>query len=293
MSEWKGEERHQNSACHYHLSQIREEDKKLVFPRYFFDDYFCEYFEQKEIEPLSYDSRYYYVLQRREVVTKEILLQLKQESYSAIVWYDSISSYTSSSILLPLPNKDDIRKVLETALAKKEFQFPAFVKLDTVSCKDIDHNGIFFSTEEVVEAFTKSKRIQNTLEFSRLSHSLQQHHLFVREPDYALSEQKVEEYRCFVYHRSLVAVSGEKEMTKYQQQACIDYFKHLGKELPYQDAVVDIYLQTSMSFRVVEVNNFGSDSPAGSGEYSWEEDYALLHGCLNEVGFRFKKKYSF
>lgn len=44
---------------------------------------------------------------------------------------------------------------------------------------------------------------------------------------------------------------------------------------------------------VIEINNFGADSIAGSGNYNWREDYFVLYGDGKNVDFRCSEEFEF
>jgi len=54
--------------------------------------------------------------------------------------------------------------------------------------------------------------------------------------------------------------------------------------LPFQDAILDIKLEPEP--KLIEINNFGADSPAGAGNFNWREDYFILYGAMDKIIYR-------
>jgi hypothetical protein len=186
----------QNSCCHYDLSHIKEIDDKIYFPDYYLEDYYIDYFSDNNIK-YTYDKEYIYVNKR--TISWEYLYLLKTKSYSAINWYEELKEFTYPSEFIEITHVND----LETFVKEKSIVFPKFIKLDTVSCKDTGHNGIFNSFDELYKTFIKSSRIMNTL---KTSNSLINdfNYLFIREPDLNITNKY--EARCFIYQYKLNAV---------------------------------------------------------------------------------------
>ncbi len=271
------------NTCHYDLSLIKLIQDKYEFPKYFTEDYYLDYFEDNNIKYKIIDDKAYI---SSSDISFEILYRLRIESYSALIWYEEIKEFTMNSELYPIKKdwKQDIKNI--------NIKFPAFIKLDTVSCKDI-HNGIFDNIDEVIDVFNRSDRIQNTLNQKRLIHK--HHYLFVREINKDILEKKGIEFRCFVYHQKLVCISCQKYQDKIKldqhKHVLINYFKNIN--LPYTDAIGDIFMDYNNNCTIIEINNFGADSIAGSGNYCWREDYYILHGGVQEVDIRCDSKFSF
>lgn len=262
-----------NSCCHYDLSFIKVLDNYIYFPYYYIEDYYIDVFEYLEIEYDIIDDDVVRV--NKSDISWENLYAIKTESYSACVWYPLLKKYTYNSELIDIYTLDDI------PLAMKDVTFPKFVKLDSVSCKDV-HNGIFSSKEEVYEVFKKSKRISNTLDqnpFSKKSHCL-----FVRDIDPNIKESL--EVRCIVYLSKLVAVSSLLELSKEQKYKLENKISQIVLDCPYRDSVLDLVIFKD-DIKLIEVNNFGADSPAGAGLFNWKEDYFILHGGFTEVEYRY------
>lgn len=256
-----------NSCCHYELSDLKFTQNDLIyFPKYFLEDYYIDYFEENNI-PFTIKKKYVYV--NKTDISWDDLYIIKTEAYSALNWYEYIEQYTYKSMFFPINSINDIKNI--------DIMFPKFIKLDTVSAKDTNHNGIFNNKKELIEIFSKSSRIVNTLNTKRLSQS--SHFLFVREPDYLI---KIE-LRCFVYNCRLVAVSSTTYISEEQQKCVEDFIIEIIEDLPYQDAAIDVTINESNSCKIIEINNYGADSPAGSGNFNWKEDYFLLYGGFDKI----------
>ncbi len=263
-----------NSCCHYDLSHIKENCDKIYFPDYYLEDYYIDYFTENNI---SYKYEKDSVVVNKKDISWDTLYLLKTKSYSAINWYEELQEFTYPSEFIEFSNINDIK-----SLNKKNIIFPKFIKLDTVSCKDTGHNGIFNSFDEVYEVFIKSARILNTLYTKN-----DKHYLFVREPDFDIDNKL--EARCFIYQYKLTAVSLPlKKSCEFQWKTSLETFiKEIIKKLPFHDAVLDISIGNNNDFKLIEVNNFGADSPCGAGLFNWREDYIGLYGGFNEVIYKY------
>jgi len=261
-----------NSCCHYDLSHIKKHDKKIYVPDYYLEDYYIDYFTDNIIE-FFYEKDY--VVVNEKDISWDTLYLLKTKSYSAINWYEELKEFTYPSEFIEISNINEIKSLENTNI-----NFPKFIKLDTVSCKDTKHNGIFNSFNEVYQTFIKSQRILNTLINNN------NNYLFIREPDIDI-ENKLEA-RCFIYKYRLTAVSLPlKNSCEFQCKKTLEKFiKEIIKKLPYHDAVLDISIGKNNEFILIEVNNFGADSPCGAGLFNWKEDYISLYGGFNEVVYK-------
>lgn len=268
----------QNSCCHYDLTQIIENNKYLIVPEYYIEDYYLDYLEDNNIEYVIKKGKAY--IEKNNKISWENLYFCKIEAYSAINWYEAIKDFTYKSKLIPISNIEDIADKL------KSITFPKFIKLDSVSPKDLEHNGIFYTADEVYNIFRKSERIKNTINKKLYTNS--SHFLFIREPDFNISNKI--EARCFIYHKKLTAVSCNTYKYNIIDKKIIkDFFISLQQCFPYNDLVVDILINEKNTSDIIicEINNFGADSPCGAGLFNWKDDYFLLHGAYEEVIFRY------
>ena len=258
-----------NSCLHYSLSEIIEKENRLIFPKYFLEDYFIDYLTDNEIEYFEENKNQYYIKKNNDI-TWEILYLLKTESYAAYIWYPYVKQFTYESSFKRIKNIFQLIDLL------KNVSFPKFIKLDTVSSKDTNHSGIFNNKEEVYNTFIKSSRITNTLNYKPIS---KYNYLFIREVDYNISQ----EYRCFIRKLRLTAVSSDIEVKN--KKILENYVSQILEYIPFHDAILDIKLEPVP--RLIEINNFGADSPAGAGKFNWREDYFILYGGMDEIVYRF------
>lgn len=245
-----------NSCCHYELSEFRKEENGFIsFPHHYYNDYFIDYFDDHNIDVKRAGKGRF-----KAQLDWETLYRLKHESYSALIWYTPLADNTFKSYFLAYSDSPKAFEYVDN--------WPVFVKLDTVSPKDTGHSCIFNSAEEVLKVFSQSERVQNTVNQPKLLGF--NHAYFVRKVDSSLRD----EMRCFVYHGKLTAVSASNKVSNKED---VEYFmKIIAEKLPYQNAVVDIGI-TDSGLKVIEVNDFGPDSPAGAGNFNWREDYFDLH----------------
>lgn len=316
-----------NSCNHDNLSLIKRVGSRVIFPSYFYDDYFVELFDNFEVEMedvTDEDKNKWGLTQPYMSVSsadmdRETLQLARTEAYSAQVWYPELEALTYKSQLIPISvmsgigdafaSPAEIHTAILDALSTTNVKFPAFVKLDTVSAKDTQHSGVFASAQEVATVFTSSSRIVNTLHRTLLTRVT--HALFVREIDSLFLYNSNDNndtntntsgiprailLRCFIHHRDLVAISSDEEHTEEEQQclkqtASAFFQQDSWKDnCPFMDAVVELrirwpLLSSSSSTActnclMTEINSFGADSPAGAGQFSWKEDYIVLHGAL-------------
>lgn len=256
-----------NSCCHYSLSEIISKGDKLLFPKYFLEDYFIDFFTDNEID--FYDENInQYSIKKTKNINWDTLYMLKTESYSAINWYHYVKQFTYESEFIKIDNISEINNVL------KDIIFPKFIKLDTVSCKDTNHSGIFYKKEDVYNTFFKSSRIINTLNNKSISNN----YLFIRTPDFNVSQ----EYRCFIRNLRLTAVSSDKDVK--DKNKLENFVNNIIKYIPFHDAIFDIKLEPEP--KLIEINNFGADSVAGAGKFNWREDFFILYGGFDKIVYR-------
>lgn len=261
-----------NSCCHYELSLIKQNKNIISFPYYYLEDYYIDFLEDLNI---TYNDKDNDVYVNSNDISWEELYTIKTESYSASVWYPYLENYTYKSLLIPIENLEDIKSSLVN------ISFPKFIKLDSVSCKDVSR-GIFNNTDEVYETFKKSNRILNTLKQNPLIK--RSHYLFVREVDEKINESI--EVRCFIHLCKLVAVSSYVKLNEKQKDNLEFFVDNIIEDIPYKDSVIDLAIHND-NLMLIEVNNFGADSPAGAGLFNWKEDYFILYGGMTGVCYRF------
>ena len=263
-----------NGGYHNDLSDLKLRNGRIYFPAHYYEDYFIDFFEEFEIEV---DTETWSIEGDKEQL--DTLHRVRSEAYSAMVWYDALENFTYRSVFIP------IRGSIEDAL--RLVTYPAFVKLDTVSAKDTQHNGVYTNAEEAISIFNRSERIRAELSQPTITYPC--HSLFVREIDEHADESR--EMRGFIYQSRATAVSCEVVPTDDQRAAVEKYLQQIAAALPYRNAVVDIALRDSGP-RLIEVNSFGADCAATAGAFNWREDYITLH-TSDTVTWRGKKEFQF
>lgn len=267
-----------NGGYYKELSDFKYRNGRIFFPKHYYEDYYVDFFDENNIDV---DTKDWSIKGDENDI--DLLRTVRSESYSATIWYPAIKKFTYQSELIPI--KDTLEKALQ------KVHYPAFIKLDSISAKDANHSCIFQTAEEVLKIFSESGRIRNALSQKLLSRNY--HHLFVREIDYKINDYP--HMRCFVYHGKLTAISCP-EIISEENKNIIDNFIHLIlPDLPYQNATIDIVLKQPFVKQptVIEVNNFGVDSPAAAELFNWKEDYAILHGYNDTVVWKHKNYYEF
>ena len=137
------------------LSPIKLENNNYIFPEYFLNDFYLDYFEDKKI---NYEIKNHEVYISNKDIILEQLQLIRYQAYSAKVWYQELKDYTFNSELHFIGKEE-----YEKNIRKINIQFPKFIKLDNVSAKDIDTDGIYQNMNQLVDTFKKSERIQNSL----------------------------------------------------------------------------------------------------------------------------------
>jgi hypothetical protein len=99
------------------------------------------------------------------------------------------------------------------------------------------------------------------------------------------------EYRCFICHGNLNAVSGYQSINNEQQMK--DFinsksFKEIILSIPYSHAVVDCAIDPlNYEVIIIEINPFSKRSSAG--KFSWIIDRDILYNHYNTNGFVYVK----
>lgn len=274
----------ENSCCHYDLSEIKKHGDKIYFPFYYLEDYYLDLFEELNID---YNEKNGKIYVNAKDIGWELLYLTKCHIYSAIVWYPCLSKYTMKSELIEITS--NIKDVLEQA----NITFPKFIKLDTVSAKDVSENNIYYNISQVENIFMSSQRILNTIE------SRKKNYLFIREINWNIVNKNGIELRVFVYNLKITAICGGVYIKEDDKIIILElikkFFINVLEDLPYRDSVVDIFIHDNKKeIIIIELNNFGADSPAGAGLYNWKDDYDILYNKNNnKIDFRTKDEYEF
>lgn len=252
-----------DNNCQTHLSEIKISDKHCIVPNHIYEDSLVEN------EPL--DS--VVVFKDGEILYPKSHFKAIQEarvsSYKACIWYPNIADKipTAKSLLIALNSKDHLYNSISIHL--KDYPF---VRTCIMSPKDIKFPSLYDDHFEAYNDLLKSDRTRNLLEYP-FCEDCQGKHLFLRE-----KKTYIWEVRCFWSRDKLRAVS----LPIYYDLQCTDhseileFFDKYGKELPYHSATVDIGKLDNGKLELIEINTFGPDMNATSGNFNWYEDVMIL-----------------
>jgi len=207
-----------------------------------------------------------------------------------------LSSYntkTSSSALSGFIQLINDAILSEYGKLEKHQQKTFFPRISTLSPKDIvvseaSHKEMQVKNgEEVVSVFLKSERLRQSLQqFQKFNDPEKKLYLILVE--WQQFERKGE-FRCFVYKEKITAISqyhcysnfGFNETDKKViLQAIQTLWDGVSLYLPYEDCVMDVYIDFSTDEHltsIIEFNPWGGDLIAGSALYNWETDRAILY----------------
>lgn len=209
---------------------------------------------------------------KSEPSLRRIMVEKRDRNYYADIWWPVI--HESPELHLPKQIMLEVKCLNDTL---KTITYPAFIRGERGSPKDIKAIPCFDNPEEVLTVFTKSCRTRSSK------------YLLI-SPPYEITF----EARCFIYRDKIVAVSQLKPdgpIDNTEKQEIIrgsEWLKRQIGRLPYQDLTVDIgYLPLDGKWYIIEINSYGADSRAGSALFSWHEDEALFHGFYHEPEYRF------
>lgn len=200
----------------------------------------------------------------------ERLFQLYVSSFWMEVWYDD-SLPTPKSLFYPLNEiKEDM-----------VFETNKFVRLNSVSPK---YYCPVKSLTKALEIVIKSERCQNAVQNS-IKYNLPKPQLVMREwVDLSMGN----EYRCFVYHDKITAISSnDTKISDLDNISIINRCQKILKKvlhcLPFHNCIMDVYLAPDASNDLlIEFNSFGTFANAGAGFFHWIEDYAIIHNTYND-----------
>jgi len=215
----------------------------------------------------------------------ENLCELLIKYYSAENWYPLLENtdLTPKSVLIPISRKlSDLKNNEKLLEAIKKFPKPFFVKLSSVSPKDVDKSLIVNDINDIYSLFTQSQRVKRTLYNDR------QHYIFLRKvlPDCRTTPEFrvfVSNSKCVAITRNNIYVSQEHEKLKNK---LIEFCDNIIKLTMYIDCTLDVvYYKKNNKFYLIEIN-----TPfyllAGTGLYDEKLDYDILSGKVyNELKF--------
>lgn len=220
------------------------------------------------------------------------------DSFDYQCWYKpDLPNGPKDVILIP------INSVIKKALCGGEIEFPLLEAELEKHCDGREFfvrlSGTSGKNEKSIRPFTKSRDIIRHLSSVRQFFSRE----YEREKETFLLLIPWNEYiepryelRIFVVHGKLTAASPQRywELNQYSSEE-LDAFETALRDivfiphLPYHTFVADVFLNIDTSTcHLIEANPFGAHSGAGSSFFNWIDDYALLHGTLeNQAEFRY------
>jgi len=157
--------------------------------------------------------------------------EIRALSYRACIWYPEIRNIipTAESLILPINSIDELFNHLNLNLGK----YP-FVRLCTMSCKDINELPIYDCPEQVVNDLLKSVRTRDIID-EPFCDDCNGKHLFLR---------KIKKYdweaRCFWSKDKLRAVSLPFCYDPNDKQDILNFFEKYKNDIPYHSATIDI-----------------------------------------------------
>lgn len=212
-----------------------------------------------------------YVVFKKE--DKDLILQERLTSYAASVWFPLVQTIipTAPGTMSTILSIAHLKVLLDIAFAVPNAIY--FVRLGTMSPKDVINPPVFTTAQTAYAALLASERTR---------HDLVGNHLFLREVrTYAW------EARCFWSRDALTAVCLPYERDLGLEQTIVDFFITYGEDIPYHSAVVDIgFNEATGGIELIEFNSFGPDLNATAGRFNWQEDYYLLLFPSGTVTFR-------
>ena len=274
-----------NSCMNTSLSPFEVKDGKIYMPWYYLEDYFEDYFEENNIT-YEKENENLWVLEKD--VDVETLYEIRAEAYSAENWYPTLEEYTYKSIIVP----DDgclSPKKLEDAIKSSRIDFGKnpkyFVRSEAASPKDIHSTCVVDNLTQALKIYRESERISIKSTGSPC--------IMIRKVDHKIQEKI--ELRCFIYHGRVRAISQncKREPFPITKAWIVETIKEIYKKwnhivFPFTDCTLDIAVDSTGEWVIIEVNSFGGDSYAGSALFSWSEDHYMIYHTENRVVVRFE-----
>lgn len=90
------------------------------------------------------------------------------------------------------------------------------------------------------------------------------------------------EYRCFVCHGKLNAISGDQSITKDFINSKI--FQDIILSIPYSHGIVDCTIDSeTYQVKIIEINPFSKRASAG--KFSWVKNKEILYNHYDNYGY--------
>lgn len=233
------------------ISELQYTSENIFVPRHIFEDSLVDcdalvpLYEKKDFVVFSLD-------------VKDMILHQRVQSYAANVWFPVVRDIipTAPGTLVLITSLEMLRDALQKAVK------PCFVRLGTMSPKDIRNPPVFCFGAEAYAALLSSERTRETLVGN---------YLFLREV-----RTYNWEARCFWSRDALTAVCLPYERDADMEHAILTFFDTYSAHFPYHSAVVDVGFSDAHGLELIEFNTFGPDLCATAGRFNWQEDYFLL-----------------
>lgn len=194
-------------------------------------------------------------------------IQLERiRSYRACIWYPELINKnipTAKSHLVKIYNHKQLKKEISKNIQKYPFVRTCEKSPKDCILSDYDNN--------IINMLLSSQRTRNLFDNDYcLNCSCK--HLLMRE-----LRSFIWECRCFWSRDNLTAVSTPYEFNFNEKNKITQFFNLYKYDLPYHSAVIDIGLvKNSGVLEIIEINTFGPDLLASSGNFSWIEDICIL-----------------
>ena len=190
-------------------------------------------------------------------------------------WYDD-SSPTPKTTFVELKKNICVSKVI--------FDKPKFIRLDSISPKDISKNGGICSTfNEAYSLINSSQRCKDAIEIA---------YRIGKTPSICIRDiidiSQGYQFRCYLFDYKLVAIGSNDTLslpnsvtTNDIKKACIRLHEKIINYIPSPDCVMDVFINNNaceIGSYVIEFNSYGYWGNASGGMFDWIEDAAILYG---------------
>lgn len=176
-------------------------------------------------------------------------------------------------------------------------------------CGDIDKcNGCFIKLASgsvkhdypIEEIFTGKRALEHLLPSKRVFRNINDGYILVQPWNDNI--KLFREFRVFIEDNKVIGITQQAIYEIYQE--CITIYSKMTQEiveqaqklwdnikdmLEYQDATLDVWLNSNNEMDLIEINAYGGWSAAGSGWFDWENDFPDVNkiNSLNDVEVRF------
>jgi len=305
-----------NSCLHKEYSPYKIINGVLFYPRRYYELYLEKLFNDHQIDiertgtvPLDEEGFLINSNQEKTPINLDAIEYEQRKVFHVDQWYPEFdnTNITFGCFIIDLKEKernllasrkiDDEglfslkAKIRNVMIANKEIKW-WFVRLNSVSPKDKNKSGKqhkYNSPHRILKRLIESDR---TYYFIANDDEAK----IVLRPWYDFPEKM--EFRCFVHKKKLRAISQYSCYTYYPEfqdklvqegirSRIIKFYSSIKEYIPYIDCVMDVVIwdETPLSsfknqnIYVIEFNEFGAETPCGSGLYNWIIDYDQLYNA--------------